>query len=124
MGDQQRIFELFSWITPAFVQKVIDNAEPGKCIELNSFNVSFAFKAGENFSSHMIALKVEFVNKSDSVEMRRNFLIKIAIQTEEIAMINKECHNYETEIEIYTKILPALEDCFSSIGMMERIAPR
>lgn len=124
MGEEQRIFELFPWITPAFVQKIIENAEPNKSIDVKSFDVSFAFKNGENFSSHMIALVVHFTNRSDGIEERRNFLIKIAIQTDEIAMVNKECHNYETEIEMYTKILPAVENCFSSVGLIDRIAPR
>lgn len=124
MGEQQRIFELFPWITPAFVQKVIENAEPNKCIAVKSFGVSFAFKNGENFSSHMIALEVNFTTRSDGIAEQRDFLIKIAIQTDEIAMVNKECHNYETEIEMYTKILPAVENCFNSIGINDRIAPR
>lgn len=124
MSKESSIFELFPWITPAFVQKVIENSEPNKCIIVKSFNVSLAFKNGENFSSHMVALVVVFTNQNDGIEKQRNFLIKIAIQTADIAMVNKECHNYETEIEIYTKILPAVENCFNSIGIFNRIAPR
>lgn len=118
------IFEQFPWITKAFVQEVIENAEPDKCVVVKSFDVSFAFKNGENFSSHMIALVVNFTNQTDSTEEQRNFLIKIAIQTEGIAKINEECFNYETEIEVYTKILPAVVKCFNSIGIFDRIAPR
>lgn len=124
MSEQLKIFEQFPWITSTFVQKVVENAEPNKCIVVKSFDVSFAFKKGENFSSHMITLAVQFTNQSDCIEEQRNFLIKIAIQTEGIAKINEECFNYETEIEIYTKILPAVENCFRSVGIFDRIAPR
>lgn len=115
---------LFPWITPKFVEKVIENSEPNGSIALKSFNTSFAFKNGENFSSDMVALKVIFTNQKNGIEKQRNFLIKIAIQTEQMAKINKECHTYETEIEVYTKILPAVEKCFGLIGMLGRIAPR
>lgn len=118
------ISELFPWITPAFVQKVIENAEPNKRVAVKSFDGSFAFKNGENFSSHMIALVVHFFNQTDGIEEQRNFIIKIAIQSEDIAKINEECFNYETEIEVYTKVLPAVENCFNSIGIFDRIAPR
>lgn len=124
MSKESGIFEQFPWITPAFVRKVVENSESNKCIVVKSFDVSFAFKNGENFSSHMIALVVSFTSQIDGIEKQRNFLIKIAIQSEDIAMINKECHNYETEIEVYTKILPAVEKCFELIGIFNRTAPR
>lgn len=124
MSNESSVFELFPWITPAFVQKVIENSEPDESIVVKSFNAHFAFKNGENFSSHMIALGVIIANQKDGFEKQKNFLIKIAIQTEDIAQINEECHIYESEIEIYTKILPAIEKCFDSIGVFGRIAPR
>lgn len=123
MSDQTSV-ELFPWITSTFIQNLIENAELSKSIVVKSFNAQFAFKNGENFSSHMISLVVIFVNKNDTVEKKRNFLVKVAIQTDDIAQVNEECHIYETEIEVYTKILPAVEKCFNSIGLCVRIAPR
>lgn len=89
MSKESDIFELFPWITPAFVQKVVENSESTKCIAVKSFDVSFAFKNGENFSSHMIALVVIFTMQNDGIEKQKKFLIKIAIQTEDIAIVNK-----------------------------------
>lgn len=127
MSDQASVFELFPWITSEFVQNLIEIAEKSQQIIVKSFNAQFAFKNGENFSSHMISLVVNFViytADSGEIEKNRNFLIKIAIQTEEITKVNKECHIYQKEIEVYTKILPAVEDRFNSIGVFDRIAPR
>lgn len=124
MSDKASVFDLFPWITPAFVQNLVENAETNKSVTVKSFNAQFAFKNGENFSSHMISLVVIFTNKTDRIEKQRNFLVKIAIPTDDIAQINRECHIYETEIEVYTKILPAVEKCFNSIGIYDRIAPR
>lgn len=124
MIDQTSVFELFPWITTAFVQNLIEIAEINKSILVKSFNARFAFKNGENFSSHIISLVVIFTNKNDRIEKRRNFLLKIAIQTDDIAQMNEECHICETEIEVYTKILPAVAKCLNSIGIYDRIAPR
>lgn len=124
MSVQPSVFELFPWITSEFVQNLIEIAEINQCVAVKSFDAQFAFKNGENFSSQMISLVVIFTNPTDRIEKQRNFLIKIAIQTEEIARINKECHIYEKEIEVYTKILPAIEKCFGSFGISNRIAPR
>lgn len=113
-----------SWITPKFVQNVIENSERDESIAVKSYSARLAFRNGENFSSHMVALQVIFTNRNDDIIKQRNFIIKIAIQNEDIAKINEECHIYETEIEVYTKLLPTVEKCFESIGIRGRIAPR
>lgn len=119
--SEQNVLKLFPWITPEFVQHLIENSEFTKDLILKSFEPVFAFKSGENFSSQMIALAVHFCDQMDGVEKRRDFIMKIAIQTPEIDIIFKECHHYEREIEMYTKILPALEKRFRCIS---QIAPR
>lgn len=122
--SEQNIFKLFPWINAEFVTKVVENCERSKNVSLKSFNAKSAFKSGENFSSHMVTLAVHFTNRTEGLEKHKEFLMKIAIQTEDYAILCKECHIYERETEAYMKILPAIEKCFDSIGVTFRIAPR
>lgn len=71
-----------------------------------------------------VSLKVEFQKENESKVDERDFLMKIAIQTEEFAETCKECLVYEREIEAYSKVLPAVERCFKDLGMEVQISPR
>lgn len=122
------VFDLFPWITWDFVQSIIEKSELNKCVAIKSFNATLAFKNGECFCSNMVALTVVFVSncstKNEGIEKQKNFLIKVAITTEEMAKISEECHFFEREAEAYTNVLPALEKHFHSIGIFNEIAPR
>lgn len=122
--SEQSVLKLFPWITSDFVQAIIENSEQTKNVALKSFDAQLAFKSGESFSSQMVTLAVVFGDKSEDGERRKDFLMKIAIQTEDFAKVCEECHIYEREIEAYTRVLPVVEKCFDSIGITGRIAPR
>lgn len=122
--SEQSIFELFPWMNADFVKKVVENYERSENVSLKSFDAKSAFKSGENFSIHMITLAVNFTDKNKDLEKQKEFLMKIAIQTEGYAHVCNECHIYEREIEAYMKILPAIGKCFDSIGETFQIAPR
>lgn len=126
--SEQTVFDLFPWITQDFVQSVIEKSESNKCVVIKSFNASLAFKNGECFCSDMVALTVVFnhndSNENEGDERQKNFLIKIAIPTEDMAKISEECHFFEREAEAYTNVVPAIEKCFHSVGIFDEIAPR
>lgn len=123
--SDQSVLESFPWINLKFVQQLIDNYEQHTNTSIKSFDAKFAFKNGENFSSHMVALSVVYINQhNDDGENQKDFIVKISIQTEDYAKVCKECQIYEREIEAYTKVLPAVEKCFNSIGISGQIAPR
>lgn len=121
------VFDLFPWITQDFVQSIIEKSESNKCIAIKSFDAKLAFKNGECFCSDMVALTIVYVynsNNNENIEIQKNFLIKIAIQTPDMVKISEECHFFEREAEAYTNVLPALEMCFQKIGIFNKIAPR
>lgn len=125
VSEQNWILESYPWITSGFVENIIKNAEQDENVALKSFNVKKAFKNGENFSSQIVTLRVIFHSKIEgSVEKEKDYLMKIAIQTDDLAKIYEECLVYEREIAAYTIVLPAVEECFNAIGLSARIAPR
>lgn len=124
MNVQSNILALFPWITSNFVQSVIEKSEPGKNVILKSFTAKKCCDAGENFSSYMIAVNALFTDGLTESEEQSDFLLKIALPTEDYGKICEECLIYEKEIEAYTKILPAIKSAFESIGVSADIAPR
>lgn len=123
MSESSDILQLFPWITSGFIEKLLEKSEDAPNVALKSFSATRAFNKGEGFSSYMFSLRVVFDNGADG-EKQRNFLMKIAIQTDEYAKICEECLIYEREIEAYTKVLPALERSFEKLGIPGQIAPR
>lgn len=124
MSAQSDILELFPWITTNFVQSLLEKSERNKSVLLKSFNAKKCFNDGENFSNHMIGLKVVFEHGNDSDTKQRDFLIKIAIQTKEFTKLNEECLIYEREIAANTMVVPAVEKLLESVGVHCIIAPR
>lgn len=126
ISEQNSILESNPWITSSFVKNLIEIAEQDENVALKSFNVKKSFNKGENFSSQMISLRVIFDGKRNggSKEEEKDYLMKIAIKTDDLAKIFEECLVYEREIAAYTMVLPAVEECFNAIGVSARIAPR
>ena len=116
--------EFYPWITFEFVQKLIEQSEPNKNVILKSFNAKKCFNDGENFSSVMVGLEVLFEDVNEGNEKQRNFLMKVAIQTEDYNKICEECLIYEKEIEAYTIVLPAVEKSLDLVEVSGQIAPR
>lgn len=127
MSDKT-VFDSFPWITRDLIQSLIEKSESNESVTIKSFDAKLAFKNGECFCSDMVALSVVLAYNNSSifgaVEKQKNFLIKIAITTEAMAKISEECHFFEREAEAYTSVLPALEKCFHSVGLLTEIAPK
>lgn len=123
MSAENNIVTLFPWITSSFVQHIIARSEQRKDVTLKSFSVRKCFESGENFASYMVGLEV-FIDNGSDVSDKRDFLIKIAIPTDEFSRMCEECLYYEKEIETYTKILPAIDGALNSAGVSADIAPR
>lgn len=112
----------FPWVTRDFILNLINNSENTENIILKSFRCENALLSAENFSSLMIRLTVEYVHfKTKKQDV---FIIKKALESEEFDAICKESALFEKEIEVYTKVLPAVELLLNSIGENGQIAPR
>lgn len=124
MSAANNIATLFPWITSSFVQHLIVRSEQRNDVTIKSFSVKKCFESGENFASYMVGLEVFVDNGSDVGEDKRDFLIKIAIPTEDFSRMCAECLYYEKEIEAYTKVLPAIDSALNSVEESADIAPR
>lgn len=123
MSKEIVITELFPWITSSFVQNAIEKSENTTNVVLKSYTAKKCFNDGENFSSYMIGLNVLFEDENHE-EKQRDFILKIAIQTEEFQRICEECLLFDREIEAYTRVLPVVVKSLEDVGISAQIAPK
>lgn len=122
MSTERNCLDRFTWVNSDFVQTLIQSSEKDDHVTLKSFYAENALLGGENFSSIMLRLKVDFEH-SQKVK-QKTFIIKIAIDSQEFAGVCEESCIFEKEIEVYMKILPKVEELLESIGEHGQIAPR
>lgn len=122
MSTQCDYSKKFPWINNEFVQNLIEKTTNDKNVILKSFFTENALRGGENFSSYMLRLKASFHHRNE--EKEQIFILKIGQDFEEFAVVCEESALFEKEIEIYTKILPELENLLQSIGQHCQFAPR
>ncbi|XP_055308222.1 uncharacterized protein LOC129572304 [Sitodiplosis mosellana] len=124
--NDENILSDFPWITSLFVQKLLDQSEQSKDVNLKSFIVKRCFNEGEGFSSNMLCLKTTFHKSRDDVvdTKHTDFIFKIALQTEEFDKLFEEGLYFEKEIFVYSTILPKLKHSFEVVGMTVEIGPR
>lgn len=124
MNETGNILELFPWITSSFVEHLIVKSENIENVTLTSFNAKKAFDKGEGFTSNIVALSTVFKKPTGGGEMQRSYLLKIAIQTDLYLKIADEIHTYDKEIEVYSKILPAITSILKERDTASQIGPR
>lgn len=117
------ISKLFPWFTLNFIQNIIKKSEQSENVTLKSFTTKKCFDGGESFSSYMFALTI-FLNDDCGNEKQSDFILKIALQTEDYKRMCEECFIYEKEIETYTKILPVIQRMLDLEDESTQIAPR
>lgn len=93
--------------------------------EVDSFHTGDFESNGQNFSSFLIRLIVNLRERDNHSNVsQKSFFVKGSLDTEDIANIMKEALLFEKEIEVYTKILPAVEELLAAIGKPTHIGPK
>lgn len=125
MSSNTISLESFPWITAQFVDDLISKSESGDNWEVESFNIGNFDNNGQNFSSIIIRLIVNLRDRNiHSNAVKKTFFVKMSINSESFANVSKESLLFEKEIEVYSKILPAVEELLESIGMPTQIGPK
>lgn len=113
------------WINTQLVQNIVNKSEGSNDWEVKSFHNGNSVDDGQNFSSDTIRLAVDLNNRSDPTKtMKKSYFFKICLRSPEFEGVLKENFNFEKEIEIYEKILPAVEELLQSIGVPTQMGPK
>lgn len=117
--------ELYPWINLDFVQRLVNNNSNNDTnFIVTSFRTEKGVHDGSNFSSNAIRLFVNLTQTNDQSNSLRVYFLKICLQTEDFVKACDECFYYEKEIEVYTKIIPAIEELLQSINVPQRITAK
>lgn len=107
-----------------FFQSAIQKYYNSGPLSVKNLNFKPASKIGDHFGSTMFKVEIAYTEKEHAQDISLHVVVKIA-PTEE--GYKKNLLNYErvfaNEIEMYAKVLPAMQELLSSIGDKTEIAP-
>ncbi|XP_037947060.1 uncharacterized protein LOC119678997 [Teleopsis dalmanni] len=110
------------WLNNDFLQKVIENYEKTKDVEVSNFKLTPGTVKGDHYASVMFRANVDYNLKGS--QKTKSVIIKTMPEVEgQKKELLKETHVFETEIKIYTEILPKFETVLRSIGDDTKIGP-
>lgn len=124
MSFKKSILELYPWIDLEFVQKLVNKSDYDKNLMVESFRAEKGVRDGKNFSSSTIRLFVNLQQTSNQSNRLKVYFLKVCLRTEDFLKACEECLYFEKEIEVYGKILPAVEELLQSINVPEQFAPK
>lgn len=118
MSLENDILHLNPWIDLDFVQMLVRKSDCDRNSTVTSFRVEKGVDDGKNFSSTAIRLHVNLLlPANDRPNISRVYFLKVSLQTEDFAKVSEECLYYEKEIEVYSKIIPVVEELLQSIDI-------
>lgn len=124
MSLKNTILELYPWIDLDFVQMLVNKSDCGNNFNVKSFQAEKGVQDGKNFSSNTIRLLVNLFEPGNQSNFVRKYFLKVSLQTEDFIKACEECLYYEKEIEVYEKIIPAVENLLRSINEPAQFAAK
>ncbi|XP_037942826.1 uncharacterized protein LOC119675691 [Teleopsis dalmanni] len=110
------------WLNNDFLKEVIQSYEKNKDVKVTNFKLTPGTVKGDHFASVMFRAHVDY--KLRHSRYSKSVIIKTM---PEVQGLKKEMlensHIFETEIKMYTEILPKLESVLRSIGDDTKIGP-
>ncbi|XP_037947068.1 uncharacterized protein LOC119679002 [Teleopsis dalmanni] len=111
------------WLNNDFLKKVIENYEKTKNVEVFNFKLTPGTAKGDHYGSVMFRANVDYTVQGS--QKAKSLIIKTTPELEGHKMeFLRETHVFETEIKIYTEILPKFESILRSIGDNTNIGPK
>lgn len=125
MSTAGNTLESFPWIDTQFVQNLANKSECSDNWEVKSFHAGSSVDDGQNFSSDTIRLVVSLQDRCDPTKtLQKSYFFKMCLKSAQFEGVLKENFNFEKEIEVYSKIIPAVEELLDSIGMPTQVGPK
>ncbi|XP_055904970.1 uncharacterized protein LOC129940607 [Eupeodes corollae] len=117
MGDNSVQNNELAWLDSEFVFKIISKHSKIPVKEIKLFSKQPATAKGENYSSVMTLLNVEYVTEqSNGSNESASFIVKTRVQDETFAAIEEDYNIFERELKVYEVFMPEAERLLRSIG--------
>jgi len=124
MGTFNMSATMPSWMDQEFFEKVIRHAEKDPKAEVFEFEVTPATKPGDNFASAVYRGLIKYKSKYTIEVKSLSVIMKVEADFPPEMKGFKESSFFNTEIEMYSKVLPDIEALWQSIGDKEILFPK
>ena len=114
------------WMNKSFFERVIRHSEEDPQGEVVDFIVGAGSKPGDNFASSIFSAKINFKSVKTNGDVKS---ISVIIKTQMISAIeNYDFLNtlpfFETEMDMYGRVLPEIQSLWLSIGDDDILCPK
>uniref|UniRef100_A0A8W7PPC6 CHK kinase-like domain-containing protein n=1 Tax=Anopheles coluzzii TaxID=1518534 RepID=A0A8W7PPC6_ANOCL len=120
--DQATIEEKYPFITRDYLQGILRREQCESAITVESFKVVAPLAKGENYSSDILRVTVNYTTGSHN-HRTQTYIIKVSFARDEDADLLDAYDVFKREIAVYDVVMPKVEQLLSSIGYSKRLAP-
>lgn len=106
------------WLNSQFFDKIIENIN-GTRSEVKLLSVKPAVGVGENYVAKLFRVKVESIHNSKTIT--HSFILKFMSNTADFV---KEFGVFPKEMQMYSEIIPAVENEYKRIGEAVKFSPK
>uniref|UniRef100_A0A182N4H1 CHK domain-containing protein n=1 Tax=Anopheles dirus TaxID=7168 RepID=A0A182N4H1_9DIPT len=120
--DPATIEERYPFITRDYLQGILRREQCESAITVDSFKVVAPLAKGENYSSDILRVTVNYTTGSHN-HRTQTYIVKVSFARDEDADLLDAYDVFKREIAVYDVVMPKVEQLLSSIGYNKRLAP-
>lgn len=114
------LLQSYKWIIKNLFETILSR-ETQLPVSIVQFTVQPAIEVGENYSSQLIRVQIDYkLNEKKSDSIRKSLIIKASLGEKLV----RSRDVFAKEIEVFTKIIPAIERTFRNYGLIIHLAPK
>lgn len=115
------------WMDKSFYEKVVKHMEKDQNAQVHRFSVTPGAKPGDHFASSIFRVSITFQSKfTENTSKVVSVIVKTQIiqPLETLADFLHESPLFKNEMEMYGKILPAVQSLWDSVGEKDILFPK
>lgn len=119
--SSETVLESYLRITKELLESILCR-ESSSPASINQINVQSAVEEGENYSSQLLRVRIDYEIDEEPTDRRircKSLIIKASLGNKLVRSRNV----FVKEIEVFIKIIPAAEQMFHGLGFDIRFAP-
>lgn len=110
------------WLTNDYLQEVLQQYLKDETVEIETVDIRPVNPKGENYASVMSRLRIKFKTSTEKTLQELSFIMKYSYESDPfLANIMAGYEVYQTEMEMYEKILPQLAELLQNAGDKEHL---
>ncbi|KAH8307632.1 hypothetical protein KR044_006405 [Drosophila immigrans] len=111
-----------TWIKQSQFEEILFASEPNFS-KIQRFDISRALKAGENYASVMLRVRIE-VELTDNTVKSHSYMMKVPHESDNMQAMLESANFFPVENDAYLNILPKFEALYKAKGLQITFSPR